>query len=314
MSIPSKILVTGGLGHIGSHLIRKLPRQAAEIIVVDNLLTQRYCSLFDLNRKIRFLEKDISDLTKNDLKDVHTVIHLAAITDSSESFKNKEQIKNVNVDKTKKFIELCSEVKIPYFFFSSSASVYGALTDIVYEDDDSVINPQSPYAESKIIVENLIRDMLGTDTRYIILRFGTIFGASTGMRFHTAINKFCYEAAVGRPLTIWKQNYEHVRPYLGLDDAVKSIIHFLRVGKNKSEADYFNETYNVISKNYRLRDVVKIIGDIAGDIKVNMVDTPLVNQYSYTVSDSKIRKTFFEPEDKLENAIRDTFTLLKGIK
>ena len=74
-------------------------------------------------------------------------------------------------------------------------------------------------------------------------------------------------------------------------------IHFLCVGENEREVDYFNETYNVISKNYRLRDVIKIIGDIAGDIKVNMVDTPLINQHSYTVSDSKIRRTFFKSED-----------------
>jgi len=311
-----KILVTGGLGHIGSQLIRKLPEYVSEIIVVDNLLTQRYCSLFDLDRKIKFLEKDISDLSEFDLKDIHAVIHLAAVTNASESFSEKEQIKikDVNIDKTKQFITLCKKIEVPYFFFPSTTSVYGAPVDIVYEDDNSVVNPQSPYAESKIEIENFIKKTLGKHTRYIILRFGTIFGASTGMRFHTAINKFCYEASIKKPLTIWKQNYNQTRPYLGLNDAVRSIIHFLSSEENKLQAYHFNTTYNVVSENHKLKDVVQIIDDVAGDIIVNMVDTPLVNQYSYIVSDDKIRKTFFKPEDSLKSAIKNTFDLFKGLK
>ena len=305
------ILVTGGLGHIGSYLIRKLPSEY-KITVVDSLLTQRYCSLFNLNRNIRFIEKDIDALVEEDLRGIHVVIHLAAITNAEGSFKNKEEVEDVNVVKTKKFIELCKKVRIPYFIFPSSTSVYGASIDVVCEDDDSVVNPQSPYAETKIKIENLLKNQ--NDINYLILRFGTIFGESIGMRFHTAINKFCYEVSLGKPLTIWKQNYKQVRPYLGLSDAARSIIHFLDSINYGRIPWAFNQTYNIISGNFKLSDVVKSIENIAGKIELNMVDTPLLNQFSYDVSDVKVRETGFEPKDKLEVFVEKTLNMLDNLK
>jgi len=305
------ILVTGGLGHIGSYLIRKLP-SGYKITVVDSLLTQRYCSLFNLNRNIRFIEKDIDALVEEDLRGIHVVIHLAAITNAEGSFKNKEETENVNIVKTKKFIELCKTEKISYFIFPSSTSVYGASTDVVYEDDDSVVNPQSPYAETKLKIENLLKNQ--NDINYLILRFGTIFGESIGMRFHTAINKFCYEVSLGKPLTIWKQNYKQVRPYLGLSDAARSIIHFLDSINYGRIPWAFNQTYNIISGNFKLSDVVKSIENIAGKIELNMVDTPLLNQFSYDVSDVKVREIGFEPKDKLEVFVEKTLNMLDNLK
>ena len=299
------ILITGGLGHIGSYLIKKLPSKY-NIIVVDNLLTQRYCSLFNLNRNIKFIEKDIGELVETDITGVDTVIHLAAITNAEGSFRNKDEVENVNIIKTKKFMRLCKSVNIPYFIFPSSTSVYGTSVDVVYEDDESVVNPQSPYAETKLGIENLLKSQ--DEMNYLILRFGTIFGSSIGMRFHTAINKFCYEVSLGNPLTIWKQNFNQVRPYLGLNDAVRSIIHFL------DNIQHFNQTYNVISGNFKLSDVIETIEKIVGTIELNMVDTPLLNQFSYDVSDEKVRNIGYEPKDKLEISIKNTLDMLKKLK
>ena len=116
------------------------------------------------------------------------------------------------------------------FVFPSSTSVYGVSADVVFEDDDQYLNPQSPYAESKLAIEETIQQRLGESCKYLILRLGTIFGPSPGMRFHTAVNKFCYQAALGQPLTVWKDNYDKVRPYLGINDACCAIDHFLRKG------------------------------------------------------------------------------------
>jgi nucleoside-diphosphate-sugar epimerase len=173
----------------------------------------------------------------------------------------------------------------------------------VYEDEDKFLNPQSPYAESKINIENYLKENV---SNYLILRFGTIFGISEGMRFHTAINKFCYEASLGRPLTIWKQNYKQYRPYLGLKDAVRALNQFLR-------ENYWNETYNVLTGNYKLKDIIKSISEIV-EINLNMVDTPLLNQFSYKVSDEKIKNIGFEPNENLNDNIIKTLRTLRNLK
>ena len=126
------------------------------------------------------------------------------------------------------------------------------------------------------------------------------------MRFHTAINKFCYEASLGRPLTIWKQNYEQYRPYLGLEDAIKVLNKFL-------EQDHWNETYNVLTGNYKLKDIINYISEIM-KVNLKMVDTPLLNQFSYKVSDEKIKKIGFEPDEDLRDNIIRTLRTLRNLK
>ena len=296
------LLITGGCGHIGSYLIQKLDHSQHKITVVDNMLTQRYCSLFDLQIPIKFIEKDIKDLNYNDLENIDIVIHLAAITNAAGSFNNKEEVEKINFEQTKNFIDTCEQAGCK-FIFPSSTSVYGVAVDMVYEDEDKFLNPQSPYAESKINIENYLKEKV---SNYLILRFGTIFGISKGMRFHTAINKFCYEASLGKPLTIWKQNYEQYRPYLGLKDAVKALNYFL--GKN-----HWNETYNVLTGNYKVKDIINYISEIV-EVDLNMVDTPLLNQFSYKVSDEKIKNIGFDPDDNLEDNIVRTLKTLRNLK
>jgi nucleoside-diphosphate-sugar epimerase len=297
-----KILITGGCGHIGSHLIKSLEINKYNLVVVDNMLTQRYCSLFNLETPIKFIEKDIKDINYTDLENIDIVIHLAAITNAAGSFNNKEEVEKINYKQTKKFIDTCEQAGCK-FIFPSSTSVYGVAADIVYEDEDKFLNPQSPYAESKINIENYLKENI---SNYLILRFGTIFGISEGMRFHTAINKFCYEASLGRPLTVWKQNYEQYRPYLGLEDAIKVLNKFL-------EENHWNETYNVLTGNYKLKDIINYISEIM-KVNLKMVDTPLLNQFSYKVSDEKIKKIGFEPDEDLRDNIIRTLRTLKNLK
>ena len=296
------ILITGGCGHIGSAMISHDCMRDYNITVVDNMMTQRYCSLFDMNRKIKFIESDIKDLTKDHLQGIDTVIHMASVTNAAGSFGEVDVVESINYNNTIKFMDLCGEVGCK-FIFPSSTSVYGVAADEVHEDDDRFLNPQSPYAESKIKGEQYLKDS-GLD--YIILRLGTIFGKSKGMRFHTAINKFCYQAATGEPLTIWKENYNQYRPYLGLNDCVRSFDYF-------SRSNHSNEVFNVLTNNYKLHTIVEMIQSKT-DIVVNMVDTPLLNQYSYLVNSEKLLRTGFEPIDDLDLEIQNTMQMLRNLK
>ncbi len=107
-------------------------------------------------------------------------------------------------------------------FYVSTTSVYGTQEAEVDENCTlEELKPQSPYAETKLKEESLLKEMgLKSDLRFIICRFGTIFGASPGMRFHTAVNKFCFQSVIGSPVTVWRTALNQVRPYLDLDEAV----------------------------------------------------------------------------------------------
>ena len=298
----SNILVTGGLGHIGSALVKKLAPNYS-VTVVDNLLTQRYCSLFSFNEPVNFVEGSFDDVS---LDGIDTVVHLAAITDAASSFGNREEIEKVNVRDTQSFLKRCRDSGVGLFVFPSSTSVYGVSADVVFEDDDQYLKPQSPYAESKLAIEETIEQELGESCKYLILRLGTIFGPSPGMRFHTAVNKFCYQAALGQPLTIWKDNYDKVRPYLGINDACCAIDHL--ISKNR----YRNKIYNVLTENVRTKDIVGFLDKMVG-VEIKMVDTPLLNQCSYIVSNKRLKATGFWPQDIMIDEIFKTLKLLEGL-
>ena len=301
------VLVTGGLGHIGSALVKKLAPDYS-VTVVDNLLTQRYCSLFSFNQPVKFIEDSFENVS---LDGIDTVIHLAAITDAASSFGNKAEIEKVNVRDTQSFIKRCKDSDVGLFVFPSSTSVYGVSADVVFEDDDQYLNPQSPYAESKLEIEETIQQRLGESCKYLILRLGTIFGPSPGMRFHTAVNKFCYQAALGQPLTIWKDNYDKVRPYLGINDACCAIDHFLRKS-GVHEDRHRNKIYNVLTENVKTRDIVDFLDKMVG-VEIEMVDTPLLNQCSYIVSNQRLKAGGFYPKDNMLDEIFKTLKLLGWI-
>lgn len=304
-----KIVITGALGHIGSKLIRTLPAQMddAEIIMIDNMLTQRYCSLFNLSDRYnyKFIETDILEHDLNDLfKDASYVIHLAAITNAAGSFGNATEVENVNYIGTKKVIDACIKNKCKLIFLSTT-SVYGTQKEVVDEDcSKDELQPQSPYAVSKLNSEIELKKHNNV-LNYIILRFGTIFGFSEGMRFHTAVNKFCWQAVMKQPLTVWKTAYNQKRPYLDLDDAANAIAFLI---KN----DIFdNEIYNVLTKNLTVKDIVDSIRKNITNIDINFVETEIMNQLSYDVSNEKFKKLGFKFTGDQDTSIKQTIDLLK---
>ncbi len=166
----------------------------------------------------------------------------------------------------------------------------------MYEDDDN-LNPQSPYADIKVSEEKYIEKLnKNQNLKSLILRFGTIVGFSYGMRFHTAVNKFCYQSSLGQPLSIWKTSLNQKRPYLGLNDACRSIEFLIK--KN----NFNGEKYNILSNNLSVKKIVDIIKSFK-KTKVKFVNNKIMNQLSYVVSTKKIEKLNFKFKDNLKKLI-----------
>ena len=305
-----RLVVTGALGHIGSQLIRDLPLLIpdVELLLVDDLSTQRYCSLFGLPDEghYRFVEADVLTADLRQLFDgADVVIHLAAVTNAAASFDIQEHVERVNFEGTRRVAFVCADIGARLAFLSTT-SVYGTANTVVDEACPvSDLKPQSPYAASKLRAEQFLQS-LGRDHRlgFVICRFGTIFGTSVGMRFHTAINKFCWQATMGLPLTVWRTALNQRRPYLDLGDACRALIHIIRT-------DLFdNEIYNVLTMNASIGEIVDTIRSYISDVRVELVDSPIMNQLSYDVSDAKFATKGFATSGSLDAGICNTLQLL----
>jgi UDP-glucose 4-epimerase len=306
-----KIVVTGAIGHIGSYLIRDLVVQfpGAEIVMIDNMMTQRFPSLFCLPTMghYRFLEADVTQIDLRPLlKDAHVLIHLAATTDAAGSFDKAAQLEANNYQSTVKVAGACAETNTRLIALSST-SVYGTQNEVVAEDcTPEELKPQSPYAITKLKEEQLVTKLCVEDgLKAISCRFGTIFGASPGMRFHTAVNKFCWQAAMGQPITVWSTAYDQKRPYLDLFDAARAIAFIIR-------KDLFDgRIYNVLTHNAAVRQVVDTVREFVPDLQVSFVDSKIMNQLSYEVLCERFMAEGFAFAGDLRRGIGETIGLLQ---
>jgi UDP-glucose 4-epimerase len=307
-----RIVVTGALGHIGSRLIRSLPLSfpGAEIVLIDDLSSQRYPSLFDLPEagQYCFIEGDVLEL---DLARVFvgadSVVHLAAMTNAEGSFRIADEIERVNVRGTEAVARACRSAGAGLVFLSTT-SVYGTQSGVVDEDcPTEELRPQSPYAASKLEAERLLAALGRDGLRWVTMRFGTIAGTSSGMRFHTAVNKFCWQAVMGQPLTVWREAMHQRRPYLELGDGVRAIEFVLRRGPDGG-------LYNVLTANASVADIVALVREAVPDLRVQEVESRVMNQLSYEVDDSRFRALGFEVRGELREAIFDTVARLRGAR
>ena len=303
-----KILITGGLGHIGSYLLENIDKIKfiKKIYIIDNLSTNRYCSLFNLpktNKKIYFYQNDLS--LKNALKNfkkVDVVLNLASLTDAEGSLKIKNKIYRNNLGIFDNILRYCKKNSSKLIHISST-SVYGEQRGLV-DENCKKLKPKSPYAEIKVKEENILKE---NKIRFVSYRFGTISGVSKGMRFHTAINKFCLYSVLGKPLPIWKSMMNKPRPYLSLRDAFKVI-------KFTIENNFFNnETFNILSENLTLKKVIGYFKKYKKTIKIKYEKSKLVNQYSYRVSNEKFTRKALLLKSNIYHDIKFTLKMFRNI-
>jgi len=305
-----KFIVAGALGHIGSRLVREIGEwyPNSEIVMIDNLSSERYCSLFNLPKKNKnvFIKGNVCKLNLNEIfVDADVVFQLAAITNAEASLDNANEVEENNYNATKKVALACKDLSVPMIYVSST-SVYGTSSNKVNEDcSNDDLKPQSPYAKTKLNEEDLLKSLGRNEgLRMIILRFGTIFGTSSGMRFHTAVNKFCFQASIGEPLTVWRTAYDQLRPYLYLDDAMKAF----RLIIDKSI--FNNEIFNVLSGNYSVRNIIDAIKIFYPDLEIKIVDSKIMNQLSYEVLFDKFKEIGFRPTKDINKGIKETLKLI----
>jgi len=305
------LLITGCSGHVGSYLVNNVYKikKIKKCFIVDNFNSTQINSLFNSKKKnnLKFYNLDISK--KNSLhkfKKIDYVIHLASLTNAAGSFNKKKEMYVNNINCMRNIINFC-KIKKAKLIHISSTSVYGKQTSLVDETcEKRYLKPQSPYADIKLIEEEMLKKNT-KNLKYVTFRFGTISGVSKGMRFHTAVNKFCLNAAINEPITVYKTALKQYRPYLSLSDAYK-------VFKYTIENDLFkNDIYNALSENCTVDQILQKIRKYKKKIKIKFVYSEIMNQLSYHVDKKKLNNEGLYLKSKIQNDIKNTLQLLDNI-
>lgn len=305
------LLITGCCGHIGSYLVNNIHKikKIKKTFLIDNFHSTQINSLFNVKKKnnVKFYNLDLTK--KNSLKKFHKidyVIHLASMTNAAGSFQKKKEMYKNNINCMENIINFCKTKKAKLIHISST-SVYGKQTSIVDETcEKKFLKPQSPYADIKLIEEEMLKKE-SKKINFNTYRFGTISGVSSGMRFHTAVNKFCLNASINEPITVYKTALNQYRPYLSLKDAFK-------VFKFTIDKDLFNnDIYNALSENCTVNEIIQKIKKFKKKIKIKFVYSEIMNQLSYHVDKNKLNKEGIFLTNKISDDIKDTIKLLKNI-
>ena len=237
------ILVTGGAGFIGSHLVAKLADLNYKIRILDNLSSGKLSNIDQAilhDESVDFVEGDIRDntLVSKCLYNVDIVVHLAAQISVPYSIQNPQFNDEVNIGGTMNLLKSSVENKIKRFVFISSCAVYG---DTVYLpiDEKHPVNPISPYATSKLVAE---KECLKLNSNHmlksVVLRFFNVYGPKQGLNDYSGvITKFMERIKQKLPLTIYGDGSQ-TRDFVYVQDIVNAII--LAVKRKDVDGEIFN--------------------------------------------------------------------------
>ena len=268
------ILVTGGAGYIGSHVVRQLVERGDRVVVLDNLSTGYRSAV--LGAPLFTGDTGDRELVARVLQDhsVDTVLHFAAHTIVPESVSNPLKYYGNNTCATRHLLEQCDRANVKNFVFSSTAAVYG-IPAAGLAREDSPTAPINPYGTSKLMSEWMLRDLAAaSDMRYVALRYFNVAGSDPGGRIgHTAPNATllvkvaCQQAAGVRPqVSVFGTDYPTpdgtgVRDYIHVEDLANAHLHALDYLARGGASTTLNCGYG---HGYSVREVLRMVERVNG--------------------------------------------------
>jgi len=267
------ILVTGGAGYIGSHVVRQLAEADHDIVILDNLCTGFKESILHGELVIGDTgnQKLVSKLLRE--HNVDTVLHFAAHTIVPESVENPLKYYQNNTANTRNLLECCQKAGVKHFIFSSTAAVYGE-PENPHITEASPTAPINPYGMSKLMSETMLKDLAAaSDLRFVVLRYFNVAGSDPEARIGqstekaTLLIKVAVEAAVGkRPhVSIFGTDYPTpdgtgIRDYIHVEDLASAHLKALDYLRDGGESITLNCGYG---HGYSVREVLDTVNEVS---------------------------------------------------
>lgn len=297
-----KILVTGGAGFIGSHLVERLVDLGHNVIVLDDLSNGEYRNLTRVLDSIDVVKGSVTNIevVRELLKNTDAVFHLAARIDVSESIEKPELYFDVNVKGT--FIMTKESKNVSTFVFASSSSVYG---DPVYIpiDEFHPLMPKSPYAASKVAGESFVLSFANNGYRPVVIRLFNVYGPRQSKAYAGVITRFFERILLGLPPIIYGDG-EQTRDFVYVDDVVDVLTEILNNEKAMG-------VYNIGSgQSTTINELSKMIARITGRedlIPVHLDPRPGDIRFSQANIRKAEKELNYKPKTNLEDGLKKTF-------
>lgn len=308
--IDQPILVIGGGGYIGTHLVQQLLDQKAKVRVLDTFYYDKNVfSEYKNNPNLEIHTGDASDLYALTLalKDVQAVVHLAGIVGDPACAIDDQLTRHINIATTRMVKDSLKAFRIPKFIFASSCSVYGASDEIV--DENSRLNPVSMYAQTKIDSEKEILADTFDAFHPTILRFATVFGHSKRMRFDLVTNLFTAQAHHQGSISV--EGGDQWRPFIHVADIATAIIKVLKADHKKTSRQIFNVGDQNL--NITIADLASLVSQVVqkdkhGNPVQIHINSSVPDRRNYHVSFQKIQsKLGFCAQYDLQAGIKEIF-------
>lgn len=290
----AKVLVTGGAGFIGSHLVDRLIGDGHKVIILDNLSTGKR---ENLNPKAEFIECDVADYEAiaPHFAGVEAVFHVAALARIQPSIKNPLPYQSANVTGTLNVLWASCKAQVKKVIYSSTSSIYGDQPEAAYPLRENLTpDPHNPYTLTKLFGEmycQLFGELYNLST--VILRYFNVYGPRqlTEGAYATVIGIFLKQRAEGKPMTLVKDGAEKRRDFTHVSDVIQANI--LAWQNSVPKAEVFNIGKG---KNYSVKEVTELIGGPIEIIPQRM------GEYKITLADNTKARTVlgWNPKISLE--------------
>jgi nucleoside-diphosphate-sugar epimerase len=311
------IFITGGAGYIGSLLTSELLRQNYQVTVADSLLFGGESLVPFLHHpNFHFVKADVTErrAIKDSLKDgwqkPDALIHLAAIVGFPACQAVGKQVAwKYNVEATKMVFEQAADLGVERFVFASTYSNYGLSPDGKPVTEETPLNPQSLYAETKIAAEEFVLSQKDSLCAPLLFRFATLYGISPRTRFDLIVNQFVLDAFTKRSLIIYQRGYS--RSFVHIRDVARGVIMGLEAERAKIQGQVFN--LGTDNGNYSKDDIVRLILKRLPQTVVEYKDLTFGGDMrDITVSFAKIKNVLgFETTLDVNDGVREILFALK---